>query len=372
MQIKINQTRVSEFILLGITDHRQMQVILFVLLLLIYMFCMVGNLGIICLIKHYVPLHTPMYYFLSHFSFLEMCYTSVTAPKLLFSLETENREISFAKCMTQMYFFSSFAATDCFLLAGMAYDRYIAICSPLRYLIIMSNKICRLLTGICWTSGFWYAAIHTSVMLTLPFCGPNKINHFFCDFPAMLKLVCGSTLLSQLLIFIVGGFMGFSCFFLILVSYVYIISTILKIRSSSGRHKAFSTCSSHLAIVTLYYGTLIFTYLRPTSSYSLNYDGVVALFYCLVNPMLNLIIYTLRNKEVRTGIKKLLQPKNISLSRDDRILSHAIPIGKLRTILYTKPKASRKSFTPRQQRISYFKSPDLIRMPFFISNNCFN
>ncbi|XP_063291654.1 olfactory receptor 5V1-like [Pelobates fuscus] len=302
-----NQTRVSEFIFIGISSNRELQLTFFILLLVVYLLCLFGYLAIIIVVKVDPHLQTPMYFFLSHFSFLEMCFTSNTIPKLLYNLLTENNHILFEECIVQMFFFLSFVTIDCLLLTVMSYDRFVAICCPLHYNNIMTKTICNSFTTVLWSIGFVYSAIHTSVLLQLPFCGPNEIDHFFCDFPIVLKLSCSDTFLNHLLMSVTGSLLGFSCLLMILRSYINIITAVVKIRFSERTSKAFSTCTSHLTVVSLYYGTLIFTYLPPPSNYSLNYDKVVALVYCIGNPMLNSIIYSLNNKEVKGAFKKLLQ-----------------------------------------------------------------
>uniref|UniRef100_A0A8D0GYC4 Olfactory receptor n=1 Tax=Sphenodon punctatus TaxID=8508 RepID=A0A8D0GYC4_SPHPU len=297
------------FILLGFTDDPQLRVILFVVFLAIYALTLVGNLGMVVLIRFEPRLHTPMYFFLSNLSFVDACYSSAVAPKMLVNCLAENRAISFVGCAAQSYFFSAFGATEAFLLAVMAYDRYVAICSPLRYASIMSQGICVQL--VTWTHvlGFVNSLIHSVFMFTLSFCGSTVINHFFCEIPVVLQLSCSDTYVNKILLFILVGFMIMSTSGIIIISYLYIFSTILKIHSAEGRHKAFSTCTSHLASVILLFGSAAFMYLRPSSSHSQEQDKVVSVFYSMVIPMLNPLIYSFRNKEVKDALRRTMWSK---------------------------------------------------------------
>ncbi|NXU33370.1 O10C1 protein, partial [Thalassarche chlororhynchos] len=243
-----------------------------------------------------------MYFFLRNLSFLEICYTSVTLPRVLVNLLSSDTSISFAGCAAQMYFFLFFGATECCLLAAMAYDRYRAICNPLHYMDIMNKKVCMQLAACSWICGNLVALGHTTFIFSLPFCGSNVINHFFCEIQPVLMLVCGDTYWNELQIILAAAFVILMPFLLILVSYSLIISAILKIRSAKGRYKAFSTCFSHLLVVTLFYGTAVFIYIRPKSSYSLDVDKVLSLFYSVVTPILNPVIYSLRNREVKGAL----------------------------------------------------------------------
>ncbi|XP_004715005.2 olfactory receptor 1020-like [Echinops telfairi] len=302
-----NHTTVTEFILLGFRDHRELQCLLFVVFLLIYLVTVVGNLGMILIIKTDSRLHTPMYFFLSNLSLVDFCYSSVIAPKMLVNFWLEHPAISFNGCATQFFFFGSFAGIEGFLLAVMAYDRYVAICKPLLYVVTMSPHINIILVLITYLAGFINAAIHTGFTFQLSFCGSNVINHFFCDTPPLLKLSCSDTHINEVVIFAFASFNELSCLLTILVSYLYILIAILRIPSTEGRHKAFSTCASHLMVVTLFFGTILFMYLRPSSSYSMDQDKIVSVFYTVIIPMLNPLIYSLRNKEVQTSLGKLLK-----------------------------------------------------------------
>ncbi|XP_034981222.2 olfactory receptor 5AS1-like isoform X1 [Zootoca vivipara] len=307
--VKGNQTTVTEFILLGFTDHQETQVVLFVLFLAIYVATLVGNIGIITLIWISPSLHSPMYFFLNNLAFLDLSYSSAITPKMLGSFLTGRKTISLAGCIAQMYLFASFADAECLLLAAMAYDRYMAICNPLLYPVLMSRKVCVCLVAGSYLTGGMSSFLHTYFTFHLSFCNSNVINHFFCDIPPLLALSCSSTHFNEILLFALCGFIQTSTFVFILISYAYILCTILGIHSAEGRHKAFSTCTSHLTAVTLYYGTLLFTYLRPSSSYALDTDKIISVFYTVIFPMLNPLIYSLRNEEVKDTLGKILQRK---------------------------------------------------------------
>ncbi|XP_006032290.2 olfactory receptor 5AR1-like isoform X1 [Alligator sinensis] len=307
-----NQTTVTEFILFGFTSSPEMEVALFVLFLIIYISTLVGNTGIIILIQSDSYLHTPMYYFLSNLSFLDLCYSSAIAPKMLANFLSHSKTISFAGCATQMFLFAAFADAECLVLAAMAYGRYMAICNPLLYTAVMSQRVCISLVAGAYISGSMSSLVHTCFTFTLSFCGSNVINHFFCDIPPLLALSCSNTHINEILLFALCGFIQTSTFVIILVSYAYILFAILRIRSAENRHKAFSTCTSHMTAVTLFYGTLLFMYLRPSSSYALDTDKVVSVFYTVVFPMLNPLIYSLRNKEVKDALRRTLERKVFS------------------------------------------------------------
>ncbi|XP_072813828.1 olfactory receptor 5AP2-like [Vicugna pacos] len=302
-----NQTEVTEFILLGLSDNPDLQVVLFGLFLFIYTATMVGNLGMIVLIKIDPCLHTPMYFFLSSLSFVDASYSSSVTPKMLVNLMSENKTISFNGCAAQFYFFGCFLGTECFLLAMMAYDRYAAIWNPLLYPVLMSGRICSLLVTTSFLAGFGNAAIHTGITFRLSFCGSSKINHFYCDSPALLKLSCSDTHINGIVTMAFSSFNVISCVVIVLVSYLCILIAILRMPSLEGRQKAFSTCASHLMAVTIFFGTILFMYLRPTSSYSMEQDKIVSVFYTVVTPMLNPLIYSLKNKDVKGALQKILQ-----------------------------------------------------------------
>ncbi|XP_066467536.1 olfactory receptor 5AP2-like [Tiliqua scincoides] len=299
-----NHTTVTEFILLGLTDQAKLQIPLFVIFLGIYSVSLLGNLGMILLIVIDSRLHTPMYFFLCHLSFADFCYSTVITPKMLVNFLTDVNTISFQGCAVQFYFFGSFAGIEGFLLAVMAYDRYNAICNPLLYKVIMSWKLCTCLVAASFLAGFTNAAIHTYFTFHLRFCNSNIINHFFCDTPPLLALSCSDIHINLVIIFIFASFNELSCLITILLSYTYILSAILRISSSEGRRKAFSTCASHLMAVTIFFGTILFMYLRPGSSHSMDQDKIVSVFYTVVIPMLNPLIYSLRNREVKEALRK--------------------------------------------------------------------
>ncbi|XP_068946977.1 olfactory receptor 5T9-like [Petaurus breviceps papuanus] len=302
-----NNTEVTIFVLLGFTDHLALQVILFLLFFAIYLFTLVGNLGLVVLVVVDSRLHTPMYHFLSVLSFLDACYSSVVTPKMLVNFLAENKTISFSGCVVQMLLFVTFGSTECFLLAAMAYDRYIAICNPLLYTAIMSPRVYVPLMIGSYVGGVSHAILHTVATFSLSFCASNVIKHIFCDIPPLLAISCSDTHLNELLLFIFVSSIEIFTILIVLVSYGFILVAILRIRSAEGRKKVFSTCGSHLTGVAIYHGTILFMYLRPTSSYSLSHDMVVAVFYTIVIPMLNPIIYSLRNKDVKEAVKKVLE-----------------------------------------------------------------
>ncbi|XP_067411450.1 olfactory receptor 10C1-like [Emydura macquarii macquarii] len=300
-----NDTLVTEFVILGFSNHLHMAHLLFLLFVCIYFITVLGNILIILIIKVDPALHTPMYFFLRNLSFLEICYTSVTLPKMLANLLSEDKTISFVGCAAQMYFFLVFGATECCLLAVMAYDHYSAIRNPLRYVDIMNKRVCIQLAAGSWICGSLAALGHTVFIFTRSFCGSNVINHFFCEIQPVLMLVCGGTYWNEVQIIVAAAFLIMMPFMLILVSYIRIISTILKMKSAKGRHRAFSTCSSHLTVVALFYGTAVFIHIRPKSSYSLDVDKFLSLLYSVVTPILNPIIYSLRNKDVKGAIRRM-------------------------------------------------------------------
>ncbi|XP_004695896.1 PREDICTED: olfactory receptor 5G3-like, partial [Condylura cristata] len=305
-----NQTAVTEFLFLGLTDELPQQMVLFTVLLFVYMVTLGGNLGMITLIWISPRLHTPMYFFLSHLSFVDICTSSSIAPKMLCDIFVEKKGISFMGCAAQMWFFGLFVATECFLLASMAYDRCMAICKPLLYTLLMSQRVCVQLVVGPYVMGFISTMTHTVLTFALPFCGLNIINHFFCDISPLLSLACADTWSNKLVLFILAGAVGVLSGLIILISYVCILVAILRLKSAEGRRKAFSTCSSHLAAVSILYGTLFFIYVRPGSGSSLDLNKMISLFYTMVIPMLNPLIYSLRNKEVKDAFRRKFERKN--------------------------------------------------------------
>ncbi|XP_029770959.1 olfactory receptor 1009-like [Suricata suricatta] len=309
-----NYTRVTEFILEGLNYNPQVQVFLFLLFLGFYVVNVTGNLGMMILIRIDSCLHTPMYFFLSHLSFVDMCFSSVVSPKMLTDFFVQRKAISFLGCALQQWFFGFFVAAECFLLASMAYDRYVAICNPLLYSVAMTQRLCIQLVAGPYVIGFMNTMTHTTNAFRLPFCGPNVINHFFCDMAPLLSLVCADARLTKLVVFVVAGAVGVFSGLTILISYIYILVAILKIHSVDGRRKAFSTCSSHLTAVSILYGTLFFIYVRPGASFSLDLNKVVSVFYTAVIPMLNPLIYSLRNKEVKDAIHRTFTKRKFCMA----------------------------------------------------------
>ena len=308
--IQINCTQVTEFILVGLTDRQELKMPLFVLFLSIYLFTVAGNLGLILVIRRDSRLNTPMYFFLSNLAFVDFCYSSVITPKMLGNFLYKQNVISFNGCAAQLGCFLAFMTAECLLLASMAYDRYVAICNPLLYMVVMSPGICVQLVAAPYGYSFLVALFHTILTFRLSYCHSNVINHFYCDDMPLLRLTCSDTHSKQLWIFACAGLMFISSLLVVSVSYMYIISAILKMRSAEGRRKAFSTCGSHLLAVIIFYGTLIFMYLQPSSNHSLDTDKMASVFYTVIIPMLNPLIYSLRNKEVKDALKKVIMSRN--------------------------------------------------------------
>ncbi|XP_009985202.1 PREDICTED: olfactory receptor 1019-like [Tauraco erythrolophus] len=298
-----NHSRVTEFVLLGFTDPQQL---LFVIFLLVYVTTLVGNLGMMVLIKTNSQLHMPMYFFLGHLSFLDICCSSSIMPKLLSGLLAERNIISFNGCITQFFFFAVFGTAEAILLAVMAYDRYVAICEPLRYLAVMSHGVCVQLVVGSYAAGSLNALVHTSALLRLSFCGPNLINHFYCEIPPLLLLSCSDTWLNKVMMATCIGFIITTSLLAIIVSYTCILLTTWNICSAKGRHKAFSTCTSHLMAVALFYGSAAFLYFCPFSRQGEDQGKTASIFYTGVTPMLNPFIYSLRNKEVRSTLRRAM------------------------------------------------------------------
>ncbi|XP_074131097.1 olfactory receptor 5W2-like [Sminthopsis crassicaudata] len=300
-----NYSNPTEFILLGITSDPELKVTIFVLFLIVYLVILIANLGMIILIRIDTHLHLPMYFFLSHMSFCDLCYSSAIGPKMLVDIFAKDKSISFTGCALQLYFFTIFGDSDCVLLAVMAFDRYMAISNPLLYTVKMSKRVCYLLISGVYMVGMIDALTITSLTFTLSFCRSNEINHFFCDIPPLLSISCSDIHVNELLLFVVFGFIETVTISGILISYCYIFLSVMKIRSTEGRGKAFSTCISHLTVFTIFQGTVLFMYFRPSSTYSQNQDKMPSLFYTLVIPMLNPLIYSLRNKDVKKAVGNL-------------------------------------------------------------------
>ncbi|XP_070584512.1 olfactory receptor 11L1-like [Erythrolamprus reginae] len=304
-----NHSTISEFQLLGFQIFPKWEIILFALFLLIYILTVTGNVIIIAVIKLESFLHSPMYAFLQNLSFLEIWYTSTIVPKMLRSLLWETNTISYKGCIIQLYFFVFLGATECFLLSVMAYDRFLAICDPLHYTVTMNNQFCTQLAIGAWVIGLITGLLPSLLISKLSFCRSNQINHFFCDIPPLLKLSCSDTSVTEITIFVLSLLVLFTCFLLTLVSYAFIVITILKIPSDSGRKKAYSTCGSHLAVVIIYFGTMISMYVRPNINFSSELNKVISVFYTVITPLLNPVIYSLKNNDFRGAIQKLIQKR---------------------------------------------------------------
>ncbi|XP_005408104.1 PREDICTED: olfactory receptor 5B3-like [Chinchilla lanigera] len=302
-----NGTEVTEFILLGLTSDPELRVPLFVMFLLIYLINLVGNLGMIVLILWDCRLHTPMYFFLGNLSLVDLCYSSAVTPTVVTGLLIGSKVISYDACAAQMFLFAAFATAENFLLAAMAYDRYAAVCKPLHYATTMTTSVCVCLTLGCYVGGFLNASIHTGDTFSLSFCKSRVVHHFFCDVPAVMVLSCSDRHISEMVLVYAASFVICSALLVILVSYVFIFITILRMRSAAGYQKALSTCVSHFTAVSIFYGTLIFMYLQPSSTHSMDTDKIVSVFYTMVIPMLNPVVYSLRNKEVKSAFKKVVE-----------------------------------------------------------------
>ncbi|XP_028370796.1 olfactory receptor 8U9-like [Phyllostomus discolor] len=304
-----NCTVFTDFILLGLSSKQDVQQGLFVLFLLVYGITVIANLAMMLLIRKDPQLHTPMYYFLSNLSFSDICYSSSISPKMLADFLSKQKKIKYSLCAVQMFFFGTFADVECVMLSVMAYDRYVAICNPLLYTSIMSGRVCTQLVAIVYIQSLVYSAIVTYYTIRLSFCTSNIINHFFCDFPPLLALSTSDTTINEIVMCTYSScVLGFNIV-TVFLSYKYIINTILRMKSAKGRHKAFSTCASHLTAVAMFYGTLLFMYFRSSSSHSMDTDKVASVFYTVVIPMLNPLIYSLRNKDVKDALKKAVGTK---------------------------------------------------------------
>ncbi|XP_071618666.1 olfactory receptor 5V1-like [Heliangelus exortis] len=310
-----NLSTVSEFVLVGLSDAPEVCFLLFVLFLLIYLTTMAGNITILVAISTDTHLHNPMYFFLGNLSLLDILCPTVTVPKMLEALLLENRVISFTGCMFQLFFFIDVVGTEIFLLALMAYDRYVAICHPLHYMNIMNMKLCAHLAIGTWVVGFLNSLLHTSMIFTLLFCESNKIDQYYCDIPPVLALSCSPTSSREVVILLVAGLLGSSAFLVTLISYTYILLAVLHMKSPESRHKAFSTCGSHLTVVCLFYGTTIGTYALPSSTYSPTQGRMVSMLYGILTPLVNPLIYSLRNKEVKNALSRGYRQIRTALTR---------------------------------------------------------
>ncbi|KAM4848712.1 olfactory receptor 10AG1-like [Urocitellus parryii] len=305
IQAEDNVSTVVQFVLLGFSELPNLQGFLPGVFSIIYVAILIGNSLIVIITRLDPVLHKPMYFFLAHFSILEICYVSVTLPRIMVSLWTKDRSISLLSCATQLCFFLVLGTAECFFLAVMAYDRYVAICNPLHYPLVMNSKKCHLLAAGSWLGGMPVQIGQTFQIFSLHFCRTNQINHFFCDIPPIFKLACGDTSVHEVSVYVVVMLAAVVPFVLILASYIKIIATILRLPTAQGRTKAFSTCSSHLLVVVLFFGTASITYFRPKSNHSAGTDKLLSLFYTIVTPMFNPVIYTLRNQEVIAALKRL-------------------------------------------------------------------
>lgn len=304
-----NQTGIKEFRLFGFSNLGQLQILLFVVFFLIYMVTLMGNTLIILITRMDTALHRPMYFFLQNLAFAEVGFITLIVPKMLVNLLVEKKTISWSGCRAQIFGVVYFVTMECFLFIAMAYDRFVAICNPLRYNIIMNRKFCMILVVVVWTLGFPVGTLQVTWLFSFPFCGSLTVPHFFCDGPPILHLVCGDTSNFELYS-LVGTLIIILCpFLLLLVSYTHIINTIFRMPSSDGRQKAFSTCSSHIIVVTLFYGSTSLTHFQPKSSYSPGTRQLLSLSYTVFTPMLNPLIYSLRNKEMRAALNRLLSRK---------------------------------------------------------------
>ncbi|XP_049636720.1 olfactory receptor-like protein OLF2 [Suncus etruscus] len=305
----MNCTVFTEFIFLGLSSKQNVQRVLFVFFLFVYAITVVANVGMILLIKMDSRLHTPMYYFLSNLSFCDVCYSTFASPKMLADFLSEEKIIAFKFCWIQLYFGEVFFDVECLMLAVMAYDRYVAICNPLLYTIAMSRSLCTLLVFLTYIIGLVNSTIQTYLTFNLSFCKSNIINHFACDTAPLIALATSDTSINEIVLFILGTLIVGCSIFTVLLSYSYIIATITKMKSIEGRYKAFSTCASHLSTVALFHGTLLYMYLRPSSGVSNENDKISSIFYIVIIPMLNPLIYSLRNKDVKGALRKVINTK---------------------------------------------------------------
>ncbi|KFQ94137.1 Olfactory receptor 4S2, partial [Nipponia nippon] len=297
-----NASSVKEFILLGLSENQRVQKIYFVMFLFFYMLIVAGNLLIVITVISSQRLNSPMYFFLCYLSFVDVCYSSVTAPKMIADFLVEDKTISFVGCIAQLFGVHFFGCTEIFILTVMAYDRYIAICRPLHCTTLMTRGVCGRMVIGSWVGGFIHSVVQTLLTTQLPFCGPNKIDHYFCDVHPLLQLACTDTYAVGIIVVANSGMISLSCFFILVMSYVAILVS-LRSQTSEGRHKALSTCGSHITMVILFFGPCTFIYIRPSSN--LSEDKSVAVFYTVITPMLNPLIYTLRNEEMKNAMRKL-------------------------------------------------------------------
>ncbi|XP_004604829.2 olfactory receptor 8G1-like [Sorex araneus] len=304
-----NDSTVTEFILAGLAVRPELQLPLFLLFLGIYVVTVVGNLGMITLIGLSSNLHIPMYYFLCGLSFIDLCQSTIITPKMLVNFVADKNMISYPECMTQLYFFLIFGISECYMLAAMAYDRYVAVCNPLLYNITMSYQVCSCLVFGVYSVGVIESTVLTGCMLRLHFCKVDRINHYYCDLYPLLELSCSSTYINEVMVLCFGTVNVLVPSLTILGSYIFIIASILRIRSTEGRSKAFSTCSSHISAVSVFFGSAAFMYMQPSSVSSMDQGKVSSVFYTIVVPMLNPLIYSVRNKDVKVALNKILKKR---------------------------------------------------------------
>ncbi|XP_008537269.2 olfactory receptor 7D4-like [Equus przewalskii] len=308
-----NHTQLSEFILLGLSEDPELQPLLFGVFLFMYLVTVLGNLFIILAITSDSHLHTPMYFFLSNLSFVDICFISTIVPKMLVNIQAQSRVISYKGCLTQVYFFMLFCVMDSFLLTVMAYDRFVAICHPLHYMVIMNPRLCGLLVLMCWFIIFWVSLLHILLMRQLTFCIGTEIPHFFCELAQVLQLACSDTLINNIIMYVATALIGVFPLTGILFSYTKIVSSLMRISSAGGKYKAFSTCGSHLSSVSLFYGTSLGVYLSSAMTHSSHRSSIASVMYTVVTPMLNPFIYSLRNKDVKGALGRLLSRASSSL-----------------------------------------------------------
>ncbi|XP_077314332.1 olfactory receptor 2G3-like [Lithobates pipiens] len=308
--IKENETSDLGFVLLGFPHLHNQRILVFLVILVLYIFTVLSNTITILIICLDLRLHTPMYLFLGDLSLLDICHTCATIPKLLKQVISKDGSISYPGCVTQLFVFTSLASTECGLLAVMAYDRYLAICKPLHYMEMMTCRVCSILVAMSWMAGVLQTSIHTIFTFRLSFCRPRIIDDFFCEIPSLLRLSCSVTSLNEIVLFCVGSLFSLGPFGVTFVSYAFIIRSVLQIPSVEGRRKAFSTCGSHLAVVSMFYFAAMFVYFHPKSSYSLSIKRLVSIFYTLLTPLLNPVIYCLKNNDVKRAMQKIFLKKN--------------------------------------------------------------
>ncbi|XP_008051185.1 olfactory receptor 2W3 [Carlito syrichta] len=303
---RTNDSTKNHFILLGFSDRPHLESILFVVILIAYLLTLVGNTTIILVSRLDPQLHTPMYFFLTHLSFLDLSFTTSSIPQLLYNLSGRDKTISYMGCAIQLFLFLGLGGVECLLLAVMAYDRFVAVCKPLHYIAIMNPRICWSLVSVAWSCGVANSLAMSPVTLHLPRCGYHKVDHFLCEMPALIRMACVNTVAVEGTVFVLAVGIVLSPLVFILVSYGYIVRTVLQIQSTSGRQKVFNTCGSHLTVVSLFYGNIIYMYMQPGNSSSQDQGKFLTLFYNIVTPLLNPLIYTLRNKEVKGALRRLL------------------------------------------------------------------